>query len=104
MRKKKVLFVSEASWKNTGYSIYTKEVLSRLSQIPDLEVAELACYATALNTEVETTPWKVYPNKPSPDSPDLVAYKSHPSRIFGEQTFNSVLLNFCPDITYECHK
>ena len=44
MRKKKVLFVSEASWKNTGYAVYTREVLSRLNQIYEIEVAELACY------------------------------------------------------------
>ena len=101
MRKKKVLFVSEASWKTTGYSIYTKEILSRLSQLQDLEVAELACYASALNSEVKTSPWKVYPNKPSPDSPELALYKNNPTRIFGDQTFNSVLLDFCPDIVMD---
>ena len=44
MRKKKILFVSEASWLSTGYSVYTKEILSRLNQIDEFEVAELACY------------------------------------------------------------
>lgn len=101
MRKKRILFVSEASWKNTGYSIYTKEVLGRLSQVSDFEVAELACYATALNTEVETTPWKVYPNKPHSDSLELESYKRSPSNIFGDQTFNSVLLDFLPDVVMD---
>ena len=50
MRNKKVLFVSEASWMSTGYSVYTKEVLSRLNQIDGLEVAELACYADAFGS------------------------------------------------------
>ena len=101
MRKKKVLFVSEASWKNTGYSIYTKEVLSRLSQVQDFEVAELACYVTDADKEVKTTPWKVYPNKPHHDSPEFSSYKSKPSSVFGEQTFNSVLLDFSPDVVMD---
>ena len=92
MRKKKILFVSEASWKVTGYSVYTKEVLSRLSQIQNLEVAELACYACSTDTEVQTTPWKVYPNKPHPSSPEFQEYKGTPTRVFGEQTFNQILL------------
>ena len=44
MFNKKVLFCSEASWLSTGYSVYTKEVLSRLLQVDGIEVAELACY------------------------------------------------------------
>jgi|TARA_R110000851_G_scaffold31375_3_gene84934 glycosyltransferase involved in cell wall biosynthesis len=101
MRKKKILFVSEASWKVTGYSVYTKEVLSRLSQIQNLEVAELACYACSTDTEVQTTPWKVYPNKPHPSSPEFQEYKGTPTRVFGEQTFNGVLLDFQPDIVMD---
>ena len=101
MRKKKVLFVSEASWKNTGYAVYTREVLSRLSQIQDLQVAELACYASANNTEIQTTPWKVYPNRPTNDSPEFESYKGTPTKVFGEQTFNSVLLDFKPDIVMD---
>ena len=101
MRKKKILFVSEASWKSTGYSVYTKEVLSRLSQIESLEVAELACYARATDAEILTTPWKVYPNKPPADSPEFQAYKDTPTRVFGEQTFNSVLLDFRPDVVMD---
>ena len=87
MRKKRVLFVSEASWKSTGYSVYTKEILSRLCQMQDLEVAELACYATADDPMVGQLPWKVYPNRPSNGSPELEQYRNRPSSIFGEQTF-----------------
>ena len=32
---KKILFCTEASWYATGYSVYTKEVLSRLCQMDD---------------------------------------------------------------------
>mgnify|MGYP003111588163 CR=1 FL=1 len=101
MRKKRVLFVSEASWKKTGYAIYTNEILQRLSQIDDLEVAELACYAMATDPEVYNRGWKVYPNKPSPDSAEYAGYQGNPPRVFGEQTFNSVLLDFQPDIVMD---
>lgn len=101
MRKKKVLFVSEASWKNTGYATYTREVMARLNQIEQLEVAELACYGCETDAEIQSTPWKVFPNKPRPDSPEYASYKGNPSNVFGEQTFNRVLLNFMPDIVMD---
>jgi hypothetical protein len=49
MKKRKVLFVTEANFHPTGYSVYTKEVLSRLNEIPQLEVAELACFIDSRN-------------------------------------------------------
>tara|TARA_R100000008_G_C3585705_1_gene172102 strand:+ start:1875 stop:3521 length:1647 start_codon:yes stop_codon:yes gene_type:complete len=101
MRKKRILFVSEASWKNTGYSVYTKEILSRLNQMEDLEVAELACYAPPEAPEVQTTPWKVFPNRPSSGSPEYEQYRSRPSSIFGEWSFNRVCLDFLPDVVMD---
>ena len=100
-RKKRVLFCSEASWLSTGYSVYTKEILSRLNQIDELEVAELACYADKNNQQIAQTPWKVYPNKPLHEDPFFNAYNSSPSAQFGEQTFNNVLLDFRPDVVMD---
>ena len=101
MRKKKILFVSEASWLSTGYSVYTKEVLSRLNQIDEFEVAELACYTDSANPNIQKTPWKVYANKPLPNDPYLETYKKNTVAQFGELTFNSVLLDFMPDIVMD---
>tara|TARA_Y100000592_G_scaffold16053_1_gene23663 strand:- start:3705 stop:5369 length:1665 start_codon:yes stop_codon:yes gene_type:complete len=101
MRNKKVLFVSEASWMSTGYSVYTKEVLSRLNQIDGLEVAELACYADALDENGKKTPWKCYPNKPLKSDPAYDSYSQNPSAQFGDQAFNHVLLDFKPDIVMD---
>ena len=101
MRKKRVLFVSEASWKSTGYSVYTKEILSRLCQLEDLEVAELACYASPDDPMVGQLPWRVYPNRPANGSPELEQYRNRPSSIFGEQTFNQVCLDFMPDVVMD---
>tara|TARA_R110000824_G_scaffold180748_2_gene361230 strand:- start:697 stop:2346 length:1650 start_codon:yes stop_codon:yes gene_type:complete len=101
MRKKRILFVSEASWKNTGYSVYTKEVLTRLNQVDNLEVAELACYAPPEASEIQSSPWKVFPNRPATDSPDFDRYKGRPTSIFGEWSFNRVCLEFLPDVVMD---
>mgnify|MGYP003147845925 CR=1 FL=1 len=100
-RKKRVLFCSEASWLSTGYSVYTKEVLTRLNKIPDLEVAELACYADVNNPAIKSVPWKVYPNKPLPNDPLFSAYSGNASAQFGDHSFNNVLLDFQPDIVMD---
>lgn len=98
---KKVLFCSEASWYSTGYSVYTKEVLTRLNQVDGIEVAELACYASKEDSRINSIPWKVYPNKPPANDPALSLYNSHPSYQFGEFSFNHVLLDFQPDIVID---
>ena len=99
--KKKILFCSEASWYTTGYSVYTKEILSRLSQIDDFEVAELGCYAETSDEQAKNLPWRFYGNKPSPNSPEFQSYKNNPSAQFGDQSFNHVLLDFKPDIVMD---
>ena len=101
MRKKKILFVSEASWLSTGYSVYTKEILSRLNQIEEFEVAELACYVEPDDPNVEKTPWKGYANKPRTDNPSYPIYKNNPVAQFGDLSFNHVLLDFKPDIVMD---
>jgi glycosyltransferase involved in cell wall biosynthesis len=102
MRKKKVLFVTEASFHPTGYSVYTKEVLKRLHGHPEIEVAELAGFTGPEAPELKDIPWKVYPNVPPSDKQDLMnAYNSSMSNKFGEYTFNSVLLEFQPDFVMD---
>ena len=101
MRKTKVLFVSEASWKNTGYSVYTKEVLSRLNQLDNFEVAELSCYASHRDLAKQEIPWQCFPNKPEPEDEDFKTYLDNPSQVFGERTFNHVLLKFKPDVVMD---
>ena len=64
MRKRKVLFVTEASFHPTGYSVYTKEVLNRLHNHPELEVAEVACFTDSNASEIKDIPWKFYANVP----------------------------------------
>ena len=72
-----------------------------MCQLDHLEVAELACYVGPEDDNVYNRPWKVYPNRPANGSPDLQSYKDRPTAIFGEQTFNSVCLDFMPDIVMD---
>jgi len=102
MRKKKVLFVTEASFHPTGYSVYTKEVLKRLHKHPELEVAELASFTGPEAQELKDIPWKVYPNVPSASNQEhMNYYNSTMTNKFGEFTFNHVLLDFQPDFVMD---
>jgi hypothetical protein len=100
--KKKVLFVTEASFHPTGYSVYTKEVLSRLYKNPEIEVAELACFTGPEPEELKNIPWKVYPNIPDATNQEAMNnYNSSMSNKFGDFAFNSVLLDFEPDFVMD---
>ena len=100
--RKKVLFVTEASFHPTGYSVYTKEVLARLNRSPELEVAELACFTGPESPEIKNIPWRFYPNIPAADNQELMnMYNSSMSNKFGDFAFNNVLLDFQPDFVMD---
>lgn len=101
MDKKRILMCTEFSELPTGYSVYSKQVLSRLNQYPEFQVAELACYVSANDPRIPNVPWKVYANKPLPNTPEHEEYKKSPISEFGEYSFNSVLLNFKPDFVFD---
>ena len=101
MRKKRILWVNDASWKGTGYGTYGNEVLKRLHAVPEFEVAELACYADIDDVKNNDRPWKVYANRPLESDPDFPAYVKSPTAVFGANVFNSVLLDFRPDIVMD---
>jgi len=94
--KKKVLFLSEAPWYSTGYSVYGNQVLKRLVQNPSLDVAQIAVYASSDDPHVKDFPWKIYGNKPSSNHPQYKTYQVSPSAQFGDFSFNEVLLDFNP--------
>ena len=61
---KRILFVNEASFLSSGYATYGREIISRLNDDPDYEVAELACYIDGNDPNIQNYKWKVYPNIP----------------------------------------
>tara|TARA_Y100001937_G_C7123172_1_gene333632 strand:- start:206 stop:1918 length:1713 start_codon:yes stop_codon:yes gene_type:complete len=99
-RKPRILWCGEASFLHTGYSVYAKEVLTRLYETNKYEIAELACYASRNSPESNGTPWTVYHNMPD-NTEEQSQYASSSKNQFGEWRFNDVCLDFKPDIVID---
>lgn len=99
-QKKKVLFVSEASYLNSGYAKYYHEIMTRLHNTGKYVIAELAGYGTMNDPRVKKIPWIYYANNIESTDPKEVKefYKSKQAHEFGEWRFDKTLLNFRPDI------
>ena len=104
MRKKRILFCSEATFLNTGYATYTREILNYLQSTGKYELAEMAAYGERNDSRAANIPWKYYgvvPNQnsePKASKQELEAYNANPSAQFGEWIFEHVCLDFMPDI------
>lgn len=101
MNKKKILFCGEFSNLNTGYSTYTKQLLTNLHATNKYELAEFATYGTIKEIKACKSPWKIYANMPPDNSPEWKVYKQKESNQFGEWRFERVLLDFKPDIVID---
>lgn len=98
-RKKRVLFLSEAAYLNTGYAKYSKEVISRLMATNKYDIAELSIYGGVDDARRKEIPWKNYSNMPDPRNEEEVKiYNSNPANQFGAWRFERVCLDFEPDI------
>ena len=104
MRKKRILFCSEATFLNTGYATYTREILNYLHSTGKYELAEMASYGQRDDPRAKDIPWKYYgvaPNtdcEPKSSQPEIDAYNSSGSNQFGEWIFEHVCLDFMPDV------
>lgn len=100
MRKKRILFCSEATFLNTGYATYTREILNYLHSTNKYELAELASYGEMNDPRASNIPWKFYGVAPndSCSQEEKEQYQNHPTAQFGELAFESACLNFKPDI------
>lgn len=94
----RILMVNESSVLNTGYSVYGREVLSRLHDTNKYEVAELATYIKKDDKRLQDVPWKVYTNLP--DKKDEQEYSSNVTNQFGAWKFEEVCLDFKPHIVF----
>jgi len=113
-RKPRILFVNEASFLNTGYSVYGKEILKRLYDTNKYELAELGCYGhcTPKIEEIGSftsrygvpkmfdLPWRYYGNFPTSEEEQKV-YDSLVTAQFGEWRFERTCLDFKPDIVVD---
>jgi len=104
MRKKRILFCSEATFLNTGYATYTREILNYLHSTGKYELAEMASYGEKNDPRANGIPWKYYgvaPNtscEPKASQQELEDYQSKGSNQFGEWAFEHVCLDFKPDV------
>ncbi|MAF25657.1 hypothetical protein CL634_08825 [bacterium] len=98
IRKKRILFCCEATYLNTGYATYGREVLKRLYDTDKYEIAEFASYGKEFETRAKEIPWTFYPNQPNDDDKaGQEEYDSIQTNQFGEWRFEKVLLDFQPD-------
>lgn len=100
-QKKRIFLVNDASFLNTGYSIYGKEILSRLHQSDKFEVAELGCYCDISNPNIKNIPWKFYPNAVVNSDSRFAQYKANNINQFGLWRFNRCLIDFKPHIVFD---
>ena len=100
MRKKRILFCSEATFLNTGYATYTREILNYLYSTGKYELAELAAYGEQNDPRANEIPWTFYGVVPGENASQFEKdqYQNHPTSQFGELAFESVCLSFRPDI------
>lgn len=100
MRKPRILFCSEATFLNTGYATYTREILNYLHSTGKYELAEMASYGERNDPRASSIPWKFYGVVPdsSCTEEEKNQYSQHPTAQFGELLFEHVCLDFMPDI------
>ena len=100
MRKKRILFCSEATFLNTGYATYTREILKYLHGTGKYEIAEMAAYGMRDDPRAKDIPWRFYGVMPGEDSSEEEkrVYGASPTHQFGEWIFEHVCLDFLPDI------
>ncbi|MAF24386.1 hypothetical protein CL634_02190 [bacterium] len=102
MRKKRILFCSEATYLNTGYATYYREVIKRLYLTGKYEIAELASYGDNRDPKVAQIPWVFFGNLPDKtDEKQKELYDSKMTNQFGEWKFEEALLTFQPDIVVD---
>jgi glycosyltransferase involved in cell wall biosynthesis len=100
-RKKKILFISEAAYLNTGYAKYSREVISRIHKTGKYDIAEFSIYANAEDPRRSSIPWKNYANLPdAKDEKQTSLYSSNVSNQFGAWRFERICLDFEPDIVF----
>jgi len=110
--KKRILFVGEASFLNTGFSTYYRELLPRLAATGKYEIAELGSYAHQNDPRVQgfiKGRWKFYAVMPSTQEEAQIFNQPcpHPrtrgqnTNQFGEYKFNHVVADFKPDVVID---
>jgi len=99
--KLKILMCSEASFINSGFGIYTKELLNRLYDTDKYDIAEFASYGFVNDPRDTSIRWKYYANAVKDGDPRHKEYSSRGDNQFGRWRFEKVLLDFKPDVVID---
>lgn len=92
--------MGEATYLNTGYGVYGREVLSRLHKTGKYDIAELGGYGHFADPRANSIPWTYYGN--APDIPDQDAqYNAQAANQWGAWRFEEICLDFKPDIVID---
>lgn len=92
---------SEASFLNSGFGVYTKELLSYLHATNKYEIAEFASYGFVNDPRDVSINWKYYANAVKDGDPRHKEYTSRADNQFGRWRFEKVLLDFRPDVVID---
>jgi glycosyltransferase involved in cell wall biosynthesis len=97
--KKRLLFLTEATYQNTGYATYSKNMMEAFDKTGKYEIAELSCYGKEDDKRRQTIKWKNYPVIPlDSDKDGLSKYVENPQNQFGAFRFERACLDFKPDV------
>jgi glycosyltransferase involved in cell wall biosynthesis len=99
--KLKVLMCSEASFLNSGFGTYTKELLSRLHKTNKYTIAEFASYGFVNDPRDSGINWIYYANAVKDSDNRYQEYTSRGDNQFGRWRFEKVLLDFKPDVVID---
>jgi len=108
--KKRILFVGEASFLNTGFSNIYDQLLPRLAATNKYELAELGSYAGDDDPRIASHikgQWKFYGNNPLTPEEQAAFNQEDPAQPgqntnqFGRWKFDAVLADFRPDIVID---
>lgn len=94
--KLKILFNTEASFLNSGFANYTRELISRLHATNKYEIAELASYGYVNDPRDIIIKWKYYANAVKKEDPRYATYNANGENQFGKWRFDKVILDFQP--------
>lgn len=99
--KKRIFIANDASFLDTGYGVYGKEIISRIHKSGKYDVAELGCYAAVGDSRIKNIPWKFYPNAVKADDSRFQQYSANNLNQFGLWRFNRCLADFKPHIVFD---
>lgn len=91
------MWSSEFSPLRTGYSTYSRNILSRLYQTGKYEIAEHASYGHPQDQRCAQIPWRLYGNYPTSEE-EGKTYNQQSHDQFGKWSFNDAALHFQCDI------